>query len=106
MRGISVTYFVFILYICVWVYWEDGNKFMYLVICLYVIILANKHLYGKRRRYVIMYVCVYALHVLTNIHSVERFCSRIVSFPPAVWFYIAAIILSSIPRMALSQLSF
>ena len=27
--GISVTYFVFILYICVWVYWGDGNKFMY-----------------------------------------------------------------------------
>ena len=33
MRGISVTYFVFILYICVWVYWGDGNKFMY--VCMY-----------------------------------------------------------------------
>ena len=33
MRGISVTYFVFILYICVWVYWGDGNKFMYVCIC-------------------------------------------------------------------------
>ena len=29
MRGISATYFVFILYICVWVYWGDGNKCMY-----------------------------------------------------------------------------
>jgi hypothetical protein len=89
------------MYACMYMY-----VYIYLVICLYVIILANKHLYGKRRGYVIMYVCVYALHVLTNIHSVDRFCSRIVSFPPAVWFYIAAIILSSIPRMALSQLSF
>ena len=30
----SVTYFIFILYICVWVYWVDGNKFMY--VCMYV----------------------------------------------------------------------
>ena len=27
--GISVAYFVFVLYICVWVYWGDSNKFMY-----------------------------------------------------------------------------
>ena len=31
MRGINVTYFlfIFILYICVWVYWGDGKKTMY-----------------------------------------------------------------------------
>ena len=36
--------FVFILYICVWVYWGDGNKFMY--VC---------YVYT----YVCMYVCMY-----------------------------------------------
>ena len=35
--AISVTYFVFILYICVWVYWGDGNKFMYVFLIVAVL---------------------------------------------------------------------
>ena len=31
-----VCMYVTILYICVWVYWEDGNKFMYVTTWLQV----------------------------------------------------------------------
>ena len=58
MRGISVTYFVFILYICVWVYWGDGNKFMF--ICMYVC----------------MYVCMYAIINFLNMIDMLFFFSQ------------------------------
>ena len=51
MREISVTYFVFILYICVWVYWGDGNNFI------------------SACRYVCMYVCMYQPYYWLNVYQ-------------------------------------
>ncbi len=54
MRGISATYFVFIMYICVWV---DDSKFMYVYVyvCMYVCM------------YVFLYFCIYIVYMCLDV---------------------------------------
>ncbi len=58
-----VAYFVFLLYICVWVYWVDGNKFMY--VCMYVCMYVSTHLC----LFVCMYVCMYVCKIPTKVED-------------------------------------
>ena len=63
MRGITVTYFVFILYICVWVYWGDGNK-----LCMYVCLFVEecKHMYNA------LCICMYVVSANSTAGSFAR----------------------------------
>ncbi len=70
---VCVTYFVFILYICIWLYWVDGNKFMYvLYVCMYVCMQAWKHVYVHK------YVCHTALICLHKASNVSAGCQHAV----------------------------